>query len=159
MMYSWMEGWSSLILFMYFIHTSLVPAWRACQSNSSSSVPCKHSSLHPSFFIWTHLLVLRQLRTNMSEDMLRTYHMSVVGDVEFLHDRCDGHVDGCTSITIEYKVFTFAKSCLHQGSEKKCVIHSGFFTTEVTGNGLDVMISIHEHGRQQLAVVTLLQND
>ena len=34
------------------------------------------------------------------------------------------------------------------------VIHSGFFTTKVTGNGLDVMIGIHEHGRQQLAVVT-----
>ena len=39
------------------------------------------------------------------------------------------------------------------------VIHSGFFTTEVTGNGLDMMIGIHEHGRQQLAVVTVLQND
>ena len=80
--------------------------------------------------------------------------MSVVGDVEFLHDRRDGHADGCTSITIEYKVFTFVQSCLHQGSEKKCVIHSSFFTTEVTGDGLDVMIGIHEHGRQQLAVVT-----
>ena len=80
--------------------------------------------------------------------------MFVVGDVEFLHDRRDGHADGCTSITIEYKVFTFVQSCLHQGSEKKYVIHSGFFTTEVTGNGLDVMIGIHEHGRQQLAVVT-----
>ena len=34
------------------------------------------------------------------------------------------------------------------------VIHSGFLTTEVTGDGLDVMIGIHEHGRQQLAVVT-----
>ena len=39
------------------------------------------------------------------------------------------------------------------------VIHSGFLTTEVTGDGLDVMIGIHEHGRQQLAVVPVLQND
>ena len=34
------------------------------------------------------------------------------------------------------------------------VIHFSFFTTKVTGDGLDVMIGIHEHGRQQLAVVT-----
>ena len=68
--------------------------------------------------------------------------------------RWSSHVDGCTSITVEYNVWTFAQSCLHQGSEKKYVIHSGFLTTEVTGDGLDVMIGIHEHGRQQLAVVT-----
>ena len=95
----------------------------------------------------------------MSEDMLGTYHVFVVGEFVFVHDRCDGHVDGCTSITVEYNVRTFAQSCLHQGSEKKYVIHSGFLTTEVTGDGLDVMIGIHEHGRQQLAVVTVLQND
>ena len=80
--------------------------------------------------------------------------MFVVGEFVLVHDRCDGHVDGCTSITVEYNVWTFAQSCLHQESEKKYVIHSGFLTTEVTGDGLDVMIGIHEHGRQQLAVVT-----
>ena len=45
--------------------------------------------------------------------------MFVVGDVGFLHDRWDGHADGYTSITVEYKVWTFDQSCLHQSSEKK----------------------------------------
>ena len=36
----------------------------------------------------------------------------------------------------------------------KYVIHSGFLTTEVTGDRLDVMIGIHKHGRQQLAIIT-----
>ena len=152
-----MEGWSLLldpihVLPTHFLGTSI--ASMPVQSSSSSSVPCKPSSLHPSFFIRTHLLVLGQLRSNMSEDMLGTYHVFVVGEFVFVHDRCDGHVDGCTSITVEYNVRTFAQSCLHQESEKKYVIHSGFLTTEVTGDGLDVMIGIHEHGRQQLAVVT-----
>ena len=33
------------------------------------------------------------------------------------------------------------------------VIHSGFLTTEVTGDRLDVMIGIHKHDRQQLAII------
>ena len=44
-----------------------------------------------------------------------------------------------------------------QWEEVKYVIHSGFLTTEVTGDRLDVMIDIHKHGRQQLAVVTTEQ--
>ena len=157
-----MEGWSSLILFMYFIHTSLVPAWRACQSSSSSSVHCKHSSLHPSLLIWTHLLVLRQLCSNMSEDMLRTYHMSVVGDVEFLHDRRDGQT--MLMAVLPSLLNTRYSRSSNPASIKAVrrsehVIHSSFFTTEVTGDGLNGMIGIHEHGRQQYTVVTLLQND
>ena len=121
-MYLWMEGWSLLldpihVLPTHFLGTSI--ASMPVQSSSSSSVPCKPSSLHPSFFIRTHLLVLGQLRSNMSEDMLGTYHVFVVGEFVLVHDRCDGHVDGCTSITVEYNVWTFAQSCLHQGSEKK----------------------------------------
>ena len=54
----------------------------------------------------------------------------------------------------EYNVRTVVQPCFHQSSEKKSVIQSGFLSTEVTGDGLDVMIGIHEHGRQQLAVVT-----
>ena len=54
----------------------------------------------------------------------------------------------------EYNVRTVVQPCFHQESEKKSVIQSGFLSTEVTGDGLDVMIGIHEHGRQQLAVVT-----
>ena len=98
----------------------------------------------------------------MSEDMLRTYHMSVVGDVEFLHDRRDGQI---MLMAVLPSLLNTRYSRLSNPAFIKAVrrservIHSGFFTTEVTGNGLDVMISIHEHGRQQLAVVTLLQND
>ena len=105
------------VLHTHFLGTSI--ASMPVQSSSSSSVPCKPSSLHPSFFIRTHLLVLGQLRSNMSEDVLGTYHVFVVGEVVHVHDRCDDHVDGCTSITVEYNVRTFAQSYLHQGSEKK----------------------------------------
>ena len=76
-------------------------------------------NLLPFIRLRTHLLVLGQLRSNMSEDMLGTYHVFVVGEFVLVHDRCDGHVDGCTSITVEYNVRTFAQSCLHQGREKK----------------------------------------
>ena len=39
----------------------------------------------------------------------------------------------------------------------KYVIHSGFLTTEVTGDRLDVMIGIHKYDRQQLAIITTEQ--
>ena len=41
-----------------------------------------------------------------------------------------------------------------QWEEVKYVIHSGFLTTEVIDDRLDVMIGIHEHGRQQFAITT-----
>ena len=40
-----------------------------------------------------------------------------------------------------------------QWEEVKYVIHSGFLTTEVIGDRLDVMIGIHEYDRQQLAII------
>ena len=155
-----MEGWSLLldpihVLPTHFLGTSI--ASMPVQSSSSSSVPCKPSSLHPSFFIRTHLLVLGQLRSNMSEDMLGTYHVFVVGEVVLVHDRCDGQA--MLMAALPSLVNTMYGRLLNPASiravrRSESVIHSGFLTTEVTGDGLDVMIGIHEHGRQQLAVVT-----
>ena len=88
--------------------------------------------------------------------------MSVVGDVEFLHDRRDGQImlmAVLPSLLNTRYLRSSNPASIKTVRRSERVIHSGFFTTEVTGDGLDVMIGIHEHGRQQLAVVTLLQND
>ena len=88
--------------------------------------------------------------------------MSVVGDVEFLHDRRDGQIMLMAALpsllNTRYSRLSNPAS-IKAVRRSESVIHSSFFTTEVTGNGLDMMIGIHKHGRQQLAVVTLLQND
>ena len=98
----------------------------------------------------------------MSEDMLGTYHVFVVGEFVHVHDRCDDQA--MLMAALPSLLNTMNGRLLNPASIRKVrrsesVIHSGFFTTKVTGDGLDVMIGIHEHGRQQLAVVTLLQND
>ena len=98
----------------------------------------------------------------MSEDMLGTYHVFVVGEVVLVHDRCDGQsmlMAALPSLLNKMYGRLLNPTSIRAVRRSESVIHSGFLTTEVTGDGLDVMIGIHEHGRQQLAVVTVLQND
>ena len=64
--------------------------------------------------------------------------MSVVGDVEFLHDRRDGQI--MLMAALPSLLNTMYGRLLNPASIRKVrrsesVIHSGFLTTEVTGDG------------------------
>ena len=88
--------------------------------------------------------------------------MLVVGEVVLVHDRCDGQamlMAALPSLLNTMYGRLLNPTSIRAVRRSESVIHSGFLTTEVTGDGLDVMIGIHEHGRQQLAVVPVLQND
>ena len=74
----------------------------------------------------------------MSEDMLGTYHVFVVGEVVLIHDRCDGQ--SMLMAALPSLLNTMYGRLLNPASIRKVrrsesVIHSGFLTTEVTGDG------------------------
>ena len=74
----------------------------------------------------------------MSEDMLGTYHVFVVGEFVHVHDRCDGQA--MLMAALPSLLNTMYGRLLNPASIRKVrrsesVIHSGFLTTEVTGDG------------------------
>ena len=74
----------------------------------------------------------------MSEDMLGAYHVFVVGEFVLVHDRCDGQAMLMAALpsllnTMYGRLLNPASIRAVRRSES--VIHSGFLTTEVTGDG------------------------
>ena len=130
-----MEGWSLLLDPIHVLLTHFL-------STSIASMPVVLLqflvNLLPFLRLRTHLLVLGQLCSNMSEDMLGTYHVFVVGEVVLVHDRCDGQAMLMAALpsllnTMYGRLLNPASIRAVRRSES--VIHSGFLTTEVTGDG------------------------
>ena len=74
----------------------------------------------------------------MLEDMLGTYHVFGVDEVVLVHDRCDGQamlMAALPSLLNTMYGRLLNPTSIRAVRRSESVIHSGFLTTEVTGDG------------------------
>lgn len=80
--------------------------------------------------------------------------MHVVGDIELLHNPWDGLAEKFIRIAIEYDVGTVFQACFHQIGEEADVVGDCLLLAEMTADGLNVLIGIDKHGREEHSFIS-----